>query len=713
MGERAPRLRELASVDFRQALNTEALPHRVDPVAREHTTEGDTFEHRARIRDVAGLAVPPAGCDHREEGNTSLAKDADRLAADVGAVPGTVLVGRYRVERVLGRGGMGIVVEARHITLEERVAVKLLLAEHAATDEAHARFVREAKAAARIKSEHVVRVSDVGTLDTGVAYMVMEYLEGDDLARLLSKGGPLSIRDAIDFIVQGCEAIAEAHGHGIVHRDIKPSNLFLTTRNDGSPQIKLLDFGISQLADDASTKLTRTETAMGSALYMSPEQMRDTKSVDLRTDIYALGITLHELLAGRPPFFAETIIELCTKLATEDPEPLRTRRPDADEGLAYVIARAHERDVSLRYRSIPELVAALAPWAPPRSQGTLDRVMRMARLPPVIAGTAYAAHVHPRASAPALAAPALPSTALLPAMAIPLASATPFGAPPSAPAASSQVWRSELHPSGAGNSTWGSQQHPTRAPEPAPGSAAETASGPVARVLATAARGAAFEEPAVNAATFKPIDVHSRRAERSPRALGAIGGLVLAVGAVGVWMLIGRDAPTSIQAVASSAPPKAPIEPPSPISSTSSSPPNTADVAVTPGATGSAGTSPSAPVVRTVLVTVVPAAASVQIDGTPATPTNGVVAITGPIGSSHQVRVSFGGRDVASEVFVGETGAVPARIELGAAPRAVKPGSPPTGGPTPAAAPPAGPKAPPPAAATAKPSSTFDRVFTP
>ncbi|AUX19899.1 protein kinase [Sorangium cellulosum] len=293
--------------------------------------------------------------------------------------PGTVLAGKYRVERIIGQGGMGVVVEARHVVLDERVALKFLLPEFTRHPEGSARFLREAKAAVKIKSEHVARVSDVGTLENGAPYMVMEFLVGSDLSRLLQEHGTLPLEDAIDYVVQACEAIAEAHAHGIVHRDLKPANLFLTQRADGSPLVKVLDFGISKVAA-AVENLTGTSAALGSALYMSPEQMRQTRSVDHRTDIYALGVSLFELLAGRQPFYAETLPQLCAEVLTGTPAPLRDIRPDAPAGFASALERAYARERDARYASVAEFVVALAPYAPGRTYPTIDRIARMGGL---------------------------------------------------------------------------------------------------------------------------------------------------------------------------------------------------------------------------------------------------------------------------------------------------------------------------------------------
>jgi eukaryotic-like serine/threonine-protein kinase len=329
-------------------------------------------------------------------------------------VPGTVLAGKYRVERILGQGGMGVVVEARHIALDERVALKFLLPEYASHPEAAARFLREARNAVKIKSEHVARVSDVGTLDTGAPYMVMEFLEGRDLSGVLEKTGVISIPDSVDYIIQGSEAIAEAHSHGIVHRDLKPANLFLSKRPDGMPIVKVLDFGISKNSGAGVDNLTKTTAAMGSALYMSPEQMQQTRSVDHRTDIYALGISLYELLAGKQPFYAETLPQLCAEILTGVATPLRQARPDVPEGLALVIERAYARDRAARYQSVAELVVALAPFAPARSQNTIERVARMGglQLPPLVGSSgvfAAPASADPRVGGPPQAAPMGPA----------------------------------------------------------------------------------------------------------------------------------------------------------------------------------------------------------------------------------------------------------------------------------------------------------------
>jgi serine/threonine-protein kinase len=290
---------------------------------------------------------------------------------------GEVLDGKYRVERILGVGGMGVVVAAHHIQLDEPVAIKFLLPNATRNPEAVARFMREARAAVKIKSEHVARVSDVGQLESGAPYMVMEFLQGGDLCRWLEQNGPLPFDQAVDFVIQACVAIADAHVLGIVHRDLKPANLFCVRRSDGQLTIKVLDFGISKttnLGSPGSGHMTQTSANMGTPLYMSPEQMRSSRGVDGRTDIWALGVILFELLTGKPPFESDTVTELVLKVATDPTPPLRTFRPDAPAGLDAVIGKCLQKDRDKRYRNVGELALALLPFAPRRAKASVERI---------------------------------------------------------------------------------------------------------------------------------------------------------------------------------------------------------------------------------------------------------------------------------------------------------------------------------------------------
>lgn len=291
---------------------------------------------------------------------------------------GNILAGKYRVERTIGTGGMGVVVEATDTRLERRVAIKFLLPEYAEHGEAASRFMREARAAVKIKSDHTARVIDVGTMENGSPYMVMEYLEGADVAQILERDGVLSVEDAALYIIQACEAVAEAHSHGIVHRDLKPANLFLAQQPDGSLRIKVLDFGISKVADTAlDHSLTRTSSMMGSPLYMSPEQMRSTRSVDLRTDIWALGVIFYEMVTGSLPFIANSVPELSAKVLLEAHEPLSSRRPDLPVALERVVARALCKNASERFPSIAEFALELLPFAPHRARHNVERITKV------------------------------------------------------------------------------------------------------------------------------------------------------------------------------------------------------------------------------------------------------------------------------------------------------------------------------------------------
>jgi tRNA A-37 threonylcarbamoyl transferase component Bud32 len=293
--------------------------------------------------------------------------------------PGEVLAGKYEVEGVLGAGGMGVVLAARHMALGQRVAVKFLLPGLAKRQpEAVERFLREARAATQLKSEHVARVMDVATAEDGAAYLVMEYLEGRDLGRVLRDEGRLPIAAVVDYTLQAAEALAEAHGRGIVHRDLKPANLFLTRGVDGSPLVKVLDFGISKASATGERGITRTDAVMGSPGYMSPEQIRSAKHVDHRADVWGLGIVLYELVSGQPPFDGDNIATLSAQIVVETPKPVESLRPDVPRALADAIAKCLEKEPNKRFSSMAELATALQPFASPAAAPIADRIQRMA-----------------------------------------------------------------------------------------------------------------------------------------------------------------------------------------------------------------------------------------------------------------------------------------------------------------------------------------------
>ncbi|HEX7702249.1 MAG TPA: serine/threonine-protein kinase, partial [Kofleriaceae bacterium] len=231
---------------------------------------------------------------------------------------------------------MGVVFAATHLELGHRVAIKLLRDEMAESPVIVERFLREARAVVGLRTEHVCRVSDVGRLDTGAPYIVMEMLEGVDLQRTVARS-PLPLTTAVEYVLQACVALAEAHAAGIIHRDLKPANLFVTRRLDGGPLVKVLDFGIAKALTETGAHLTH-QSAMGSPGYMSPEQIQSARDVDVRTDIWALGVTLYQLLSARLPFGGTNITEIAIAVATEPPAPL-----DVDPRLRVVIWKCLEK----------------------------------------------------------------------------------------------------------------------------------------------------------------------------------------------------------------------------------------------------------------------------------------------------------------------------------------------------------------------------------
>jgi serine/threonine-protein kinase len=290
-------------------------------------------------------------------------------------IVGQILAGKYQIERVLGRGGMGLVVQAIHVQLGQRVAIKFVLPEMLHNPEIRGRFLREAQAAAVLKSAHVARVVDIGTLENGAPYMVMEYLDGEDLSSILRRVGPLPVATAAAWLLEACEAVAEAHALGIIHRDLKPANLFLAYGAGGLQSIKVFDFGISKIMSPGlDPSLTRTMAVMGSPTYASPEQLRATKNVDHRTDIWALGVTLYQLVSAEMPWKADTLPELSIKVAIDPPPPLpsQLRVPAAFE---QVIRCCLEKDPGRRYASVTALAEALGPFAP-QGHVAVERVRR-------------------------------------------------------------------------------------------------------------------------------------------------------------------------------------------------------------------------------------------------------------------------------------------------------------------------------------------------
>jgi eukaryotic-like serine/threonine-protein kinase len=299
--------------------------------------------------------------------------------------PGDVIAGKFRIERVVGEGGMGYVVAARHLQLGQMVALKFMR-EEVLNDEYKSRFLREARNTVRLKSKHVSRVLDVGSLDGGAPYMVMEYLEGTDLSALLQKRGPFPVAEACDYIIQACEANAEAHGHGIVHRDLKPANLFLTRGSGGEPVVKVLDFGVSKVLElglDDNTSpggrhhmdsvVTKATDLLGSPSYMAPEQVISARDADSKSDVWSLGIILFRLISGKAPFIGASLGDLIQNIMHGPMPNLRDLRPDIPEGLEQVLWRILERD-RVRRPDVVELARMLSSYAGPNATPSLERI---------------------------------------------------------------------------------------------------------------------------------------------------------------------------------------------------------------------------------------------------------------------------------------------------------------------------------------------------
>ena len=296
---------------------------------------------------------------------------------------GEILAGKYRVEELIGSGGMGLVVAATHIELDQKVAIKMMNKEALSDPESRVRFAREARATVKLKSQHVARVHDVGTLDDGAPYLVMEYLDGSDLQTVIFEYGQLLPHEAVAYMLQACEAVAEAHGLGIVHRDLKPRNLFVTTGVDGSPLVKVLDFGISkfvrQTGDTVDLGLTKTQDVIGSPSYMAPEQLRAAKHATERSDIWSLGVILFETITGQLPWQAESVSELTAMVFRDPPRKMRDIVGEAPAGLEAIVEKCLEKDPEKRFANVEEFAHALEPFANGLSTGAAARIESVAR----------------------------------------------------------------------------------------------------------------------------------------------------------------------------------------------------------------------------------------------------------------------------------------------------------------------------------------------
>jgi eukaryotic-like serine/threonine-protein kinase len=410
---------------------------------------------------------------------------------DLERLVGSTVAGKYRVERLIGRGGMGAVFLASNIAIGKRVALKFLNREAAADRDRALRFQREAQAAGMVESEHIVHVFDAGTSEEGAPFLVMELLSGEDLRARLKREGSLPIPDAVNVATQVLRALVRAHAAGIVHRDLKPDNVFLCRRDDGSTLVKLVDFGISKLARGSKfERLTRRGTVLGSAYYMSPEQAQASDDVDQRADIYGVGAMLFEMLASRPPHLGRTLEAVLVAICTEDAPDVTTFRADTPAELSDAVARALARDPGARFPSASAFLDALTPAggfskARRRRGAKLSRILVAAVLATLSGFTLTAVLVARRTPEPS-AAKALPSAVEVKAVAAPTAP------PPASPAVLPLAEASALPASS------------TSAPSPQPASKPAASHRPAARRPQASARADAGVANSLQLSTREP-----------------------------------------------------------------------------------------------------------------------------------------------------------------------------------------------------------------
>jgi serine/threonine protein kinase len=399
---------------------------------------------------------------------------------------GSLVAGKYRLERIIGEGGMGVVYEAVHQTLGQRLAVKVLHPRLELADEVVSRFQREARAAARLESAHIARVLDVDLLDDGTPFMVMELLEGSDLDHELETRGTLPPYEAARIIVEACAAMAEAHAHRIVHRDLKPANLFLASVR-GERVVKVLDFGISKVQSDENVSMTMTQSVFGTPIYMSPEHVRSAKHVDARSDVWSLGVILYEAISGKAPFDGDSVTALAAAISIDKPKPLgsvtKTKLP---EGFEAVVMRALEKDPSQRHASATALAAALRPFVDERTRALVDSLVRTYGGVSVEAGSP-----RPRALWLGVGIGALAGVGALVAVLVTRARAEREVEPEPPRAAASSSPTVEVVPS----------QALTSASEPTPQATTSTAASSSATAVAPTARGPTTATPAMPAST--------------------------------------------------------------------------------------------------------------------------------------------------------------------------------------------------------------------
>jgi serine/threonine-protein kinase len=411
---------------------------------------------------------------------------------------------------------MGVVYQAQHLLLAQRVALKMMLPDSARSADAVGRFLNEARAVARLENEHVARVMDVGTLPDGTPYLVMELLEGADLATLVREGGAMPVERVVDYLLEAMEAVAEAHAAGIIHRDLKPSNLFLAQRKGGSA-IKVLDFGISKTTTAeprTDAIVTATNAVLGSPAYMSPEQLRNARTIDVRADLWSLGVIGYQLLTGVLPFNGSNIVELFAAIQEREPRSIRELAPDVPPAVDAALLRCLERDAAARFASVLDLGRALVPFGSLAARASLARIAQFAKVPASVPPQARItidganAEELPHATFPAWLAEAAP---MAPSPAATSGIVVAHGREPWAPSGSTRRWTTAAAIVVAALACVGAFFLGRGRPSPAPSPVA-TASAP----LAVPEEPASSAPPPPTGSTMLPVPSASAHPETSP-----------------------------------------------------------------------------------------------------------------------------------------------------------------------------------------------------
>ena len=324
--------------------------------------------------------------------------DGDEQESELPVPAGVVFGGKYTVERMVAEGGMGVVCLGRHVGLDQVVAIKFLRRALAGRPSIVQRFLNEARALAALRSEHVVRVMDVGQLESGRPFLVMEHLDGIHLEALLDRDGALPVETAVNYVLQVCEPLAEAHALGIVHRDVKPENLFLWSGGPTAASVKVLDFGLAKLLGSSrALSVTGPQDSLGSPGYMSPEQVSTPQLVDSRTDIWSLGVVLYQLLTNEAPFGGGSLVEVLSHILQATPVALPSVKPGLDLELDAIVQRCLQKSPEARYQTMGQLADALGGYLQERER------LRLGAGPDQEAPTFTAAPPPPRPSAPGVA----------------------------------------------------------------------------------------------------------------------------------------------------------------------------------------------------------------------------------------------------------------------------------------------------------------------